>query len=210
MRRRVFKIWDLPSNGVSAALIIMAVLFIIGALAGCTLVSHTQDNGEVALSRYLEGYFAIAASEEMTNPDFLSVFWKSIRWPMLVLCFGLTPLGLIGIPILFLVRSFLLSFSISSFFHVLGLKGLVFSFFVFGITGLVYIPTLFILGVQSFFNAGLIAGRIFGENRRISGFNRTDFFRCCVCFVVIIVCCLIEFSVGAPLLESVAGIVNKF
>ena len=206
MRRRVLKVWDLPSNGASAALIIMAAVFLIGGLAGCTLVGRTDGNGEAALADYLNGYLNVAASGQTTKPDFLVLFWKTIRWPLFALCFGLTPIGLICIPFLFLARAFLLSFSIASFFHLLGSKGLFFAFAVFGLNGLIYIPVLFILGIQGFLNSGMIAGRLVGDNRRSTTFRRVDVLRCGICFIVLLVCCFIEYSAGPAILKSAADI----
>lgn len=208
MRKNVFRIWDLPSNGATAALIIMAVVFFLGGLAGCTLADQTEGGGEAALSSYLNGFLNIAESGEMVKPEFIFLFWKSIRWPLFVFFLGFTPLGLIGIPILFLIRAFLLSFSIASFFHILGAKGLFFSFSVFGITGLICIPILFVLGVQSFLNAGTILGRITGENRRRAGVKRSDIFCFCICFILLLVCCFIEYSAGPTILKMTAEMLN--
>lgn len=202
------KIWDLPSNGVTAALIIMAVVFFIGGLAGCTLAGRAEGGGEAALSGYLDGFLNVAVSGEMVKPEFILLLWKVIRWPFLAFILGFTPIGLIGVPVLFLIRAFLLSFSIASFFHVLGIKGLFFAFSVLGITGLLYVPVLFVLGIQSFLNAGTIIGRITGENRRNVGMKRSDVFRCCICFLLLFLCCFIEYSTGPAFLKLAAEMLN--
>lgn len=202
MRKHILKIWDLPSHGSSAALIVMAVVFFFGGLAGCTLVNRVDGNGEAALSSYLEGYLSIAASGEVVRPEFITLIWKTIRWPLFAIVLGLTPIGLFGVPILFLMRAFLLSFSIASFFHVLGTHGLLFGFLVFGISGLLQIPVLFILGIQSFLNAGAITGRLIGEGRRNS-FNVHSFLICCgVCAIILFLCCLLEYYTVPTLLGS--------
>ena len=206
MRGNVFKIWDLPSNGATAALIIMAVVFFIGGLAGCTLAGRAEGGGEAALSGYLEGFLNVAESGEIVRPAFISLLWKTIRWPLFVILLGFTPLGLICIPALFLVRSFLLSFSISSFFHVLGTKGLFLAFSIFGITSLVYIPILFVLGIQGFLNSGMIVGRITGDAGRNIGTKRLDCLCCCICFLILLLCCFIEYSMGSVVFKTAAEI----
>ena len=208
MRKHVLKVWDLPSNGAAGALIIIAVMFFIGGLAGCTLVGRADGGGEAALSSYLDGFLNVAESGEIVRPTFVSLLWKAIRWPLFALFLGFTPLGLICIPALFLIRSFLLSFSISSFFYVLGTKGLLFAFSVFGITSLVYIPILFVLGIQGFLNSGMIIGRMTGENGRGPSVKRSDFFCFSVCFLILLLCCFIEYSMGSAVLKTTAEILN--
>jgi len=208
MRKNVLKVLDLPSNGTTAALVIMAVVFFVGGLAGCTLAGRAEGGGEAALNGYLDGFLNVVASGEMVKPEFILLLWKSIRWPLFVVILGFTPIGLIGVPLLFLVRAFLLSFSIASFFHVSGVSGLLFAFSVFGITGLIYVPVLFLLGIQSFLNAGTIIGRITGENRRGAGIKRTNVFCCCVCFLLLFVCCFIEYSAGPAFLKMAAEMLN--
>lgn len=208
MRRNVLKNWDLPSNGVTAALIIIAIVFFVGGLAGCILARQTGGEGENALNSYLDGFINVAMSGEMSTPSFISLLWKAIRWPALVVFCGFTPIGLIGVPALFLIRAFLLSFSISSFFRVLGAKGLLFAFSIFGISGLIYVPILFVLGIQSFLNAGSVAGQITGEHRRSQNFKRSYVICYCVCFLILFLCTFIEFSMGEAILKASAEILN--
>lgn len=208
MRKNVLKVWDLPSNGSTAALIIIAVAFFIGGLAGCTLAGRAEGGGEAALNGYLDGFLNVAISGETVRPEFVLLLWRSIRWPLFVVVLGFTPIGLIGVPTLFLIRAFLLSFSIASFFHVSGINGLLFAFSVFGITGLIYVPILFILGIQGFLNSGAIIGRITGENRRSTGIKRTNVLCCGICFLLLIVCCFIEYSAGPSFLKMAAEILT--
>lgn len=204
MRKNFMKVWDLPSTGITASLVIISVIFIIGGLAGCSLVGQTNGGGEAALSRYLDGFLNIVSSAEMVKPKFIVILWKAIRWPLLALFLGLTPIGLIGIPVLILIRSFLLSFSIASFYQVSGPDGLFFSFVLFGITGFIYIPILFIFGIQSFLRAGTIVGRITGENRRTASLKRSETIRFSICSIVLLVFCFIEYSTGPTVLKTAA------
>lgn len=209
MRKNTLKVWDVPSNTTTAALIIMAVVFVIGAIAGCTLASRVDGSGEDALINYLDGFLNVAVSGDSIKPKLMTLLWKSIRWALVVFLFGFTPLGLIGVPVLFLIRAFLLSFSIASFFRILGVNGLLFSFVLFGITGLIYIPILFVLGIQSFLNAGSIVGRITGESRRSTGIKRSDLFCCCICFLALFFCCVFEYSAGPAILKLAAEMLNQ-
>ena len=204
MRRKALKKADMSSNGMTAALIIMAVVFFVGGVAGCILAGRAEGEGEAALNGYLDGYLNNAVSGEMAKPSFFVLLWKAVRWPLFVFLCGFTPVGLIGIPVLFLARAFLLSFSISSFFRVLGAKGLLFAFSVFGLSGLIYIPILFVLGIQGFLNSGSVIGRITGETRRCMSLNRSELIRYCVCFLILLLCTLFEFSLGDSILKTAA------
>ena len=204
MRKNIFKIWDLPSNGVTAALIIMAVVFVIGGFSGCALVGQADGGGEAALNRYLDGFLDVASSGEMAKPGFVLMLWKAIRWPLVSFILGFTPIGLIGIPVLFLIRAFLLSFSIASFYHVSGTEGLLFALIIFGITGFIYIPILFMLGIQSFLRSGTIIGRITGEARRVAGLKRSDIICSFICIFVLFLSCVFEYSTGPAILKIAA------
>lgn len=205
MGKRVVKILDLPSSGSAAVLLILSAAFLLGGLAGCLLANQVGGSGSDALGDYLEGYLSAVYSGGAARPEVLSLLWETIRWPLFALALGLTPLGLLGVPILFLVRGFLLSFSISSFYHVLGSVGLGLAFVVFGITGLICIPVLFVLGVQSFLSAGAITSRLTGESRRLPLFDRMALLRCGACAAALCVCGLLEYCVVPVLLESLAG-----
>ena len=111
----------------------------------------------------------------------LSVVWSTIRWPVFAVLMGFTGLGLLGIPVLFSIRGFLLSFAITSFVRMFGGVGGVLAFLTFGVTGLVAIPVLFVLGVQSLAAARLLAGRFFGDGKRSMHFVRADWVRCGLC-----------------------------
>lgn len=206
MGKRVVKIWDLPSSGSTAALLILSISFFLGGLAGCLLAKQVGGGGSDALSSYLEGYLSVVYSSGAARPEALSLFWEIVRWPLLAVALSLTPLGLLGLPVLFLVRGFLLSFAIASFFHVLGVFGLAFAFVVFGITGLICVPVLFILGVQGFLTAGAMIGRLMGEGKRLPLFDHMTLLRCCVCAAVLCVCGFIEYCVVPVLLGSLAGV----
>lgn len=110
------------------------------------------------LHAYVTGYLTAARAGEAAPPHMLSVVWSTIRWPVFAVLMGFTGLGLLGIPVLFSIRGFLLSFAITSFVRMFGGVGGVLAFLTFGVTGLVAIPVLFVLGVQSLWRPGCWPG----------------------------------------------------
>lgn len=207
MRKRVLKVFDLPSSGGTAVLFILSVAFLVGGMAGCVLVNRVGGNGEVALEEFLEGYLSVVNSGELTRPNILTLVWETLRWPLFIFLLSVTPLGLFAIPVLFLVRGFLLSFSIASFFRVLGTSGLALALALFGFTGVLYVPVLFILGVQGFLLSGAMTGRLIGEGRKRSMLDRNVLFRCGICALVLCVCCFLEYHLVPVFMEPLAAFV---
>lgn len=204
MGKRVIKIWDLQSSGAAAALLILCAAFLLGGIAGTLLAGRVDGGGGDALGSYLEGYFSTALTGETVRPALFSLIWETVRWPLFTFVLGLTALGLLGIPLLFLVRGFLLAFAIASFYHVLGLTGLAISLVVFGITGLIYIPVLFVLGIQGLLSAGTLAGSILGEGRRSASPDRIVLIRGGFCAAALVCGGLLEYFAVPVLLESLA------
>ena len=207
MGKRVVKVWDLPSSGALAALVILSAAFLLGSFAGCLLVKRVGGEGSQVLSDYLQSYLSAASTGQNLRPDWFSALWEIFRWPLLAVALGLTPFGLLGIPVLFFARGFLLSFAIAAFFRVLGGLGLALSVIVFGVVGLVCIPILFFLGVQGFLCAGSLTGRLLGDSKKPLIPNRMFLLYCGVCAAALFVCCFIECSVVPVLIKTLAGFV---
>ena len=76
------------------------------------LAAQVGGGGHDSLAAYIEGYLAAAKSGSVVlSPGLLSVLWESVRWPLFAFLMGFTALGVLGIPTLFAVRGFLLSFA---------------------------------------------------------------------------------------------------
>lgn len=205
MGKRMVKVLDVPSSDSTAILLILSASFFLGSLAGCLLVNQIGGEGNEVLAGYLDGFLTACRFGITEKPQLCSLAWDILRWPLLIILLGFTPLGLLGIPAVFLIRGFLLSFAVSSFFRAIGISGLGFSFVVFGISGLISIPTLFVLGVQSFLLAGAVTGRIIGESRKTTLIDRTALLRCGMCSAALCVCLFAEYYVIPAVLESFAG-----
>lgn len=207
MRKRVLRVFDLPSSGGTAVLFILSAAFLVGSTAGCVLVNRVGGNGEVVLEEFLESYLSGVNSGELIRPDILALVWEMLRWPLFIFFLSITPLGLFTLPVLFLVRGFLLSFSVASFFRVLGTSGLALAFVLFGFTGVLYVPVLFVLGVQGFLMSGAMTGRLMGEGRKRHLVDRLTLFRCGICVAVLFVCCFLEYHFVPIFMEPLAAFV---
>lgn len=205
MRRPVAGIWDVPSVGVLPALAATAAFFFLGSLAGCVLASYVGGGGNDSLTSYLQGFLTAAKAGGVAAPALLPLLWETMRWPLLAVLLGFTALGLIGIPILFSIRGFLLAFSIASFVRMFGGNGGVLAFLVFGVSGFIAVPALFVLGVQSLVASRGLAGRVLGDGRKNSPYGRAYFLRCAICGGALCVCVLLEYLAVPALVAGVAG-----
>lgn len=148
--------------------------------------------GQESLRAYLEGFLSTAQSGGTAVPALAVQLWDILRWPGLALLLGFTALGVLGLPLLFAVRGFLLAFSIAAFVQMFGSAGCLLAFLVFGVSGGLSIPALFVLGVQSLNAARSLASRFLGEGKAPSPYGKAYFLRCGGCAVALCVCIGLE------------------
>lgn len=184
----------------SPALTIVSLAFLLGILLGCFWAGSISDAEGSALASYIRGYFEAARGGELASPDVLSVLWETIRWPALIFLLSFTAAGLIGIPIVFGVRSFLLSFTVASFVKVLGGMGAVLSVLLFGITSALSLPVLFVLGTQGMEACRSLTGRLMGDRRKKAIYGKGFFVHAGICCAVLVCCVCLEQTVVASLI----------
>lgn len=206
MRRAVAGIWDLPLAGETPALVVLSISFFLGGVAGCLLAASVDGGGGESLAAYLKGFLTVARVDGVTPPPLLPLLWEVLRWPLFAIVLGFTALGVIGLPILFSVRGFLLSFAAASFSRMFGGAGSLMAAVVFGVPGLFSIPAFFALGVQGFVIARSLAGRALGDGGRSAPIGRTCFLRCGVCAGAFCVCVLLEYLAVPAMLAGMAGL----
>lgn len=205
MRKRQFaRFLDVPWNGMLPALLILAAAFLLGGLIGCGLAASVSGGGGDALSAYIKNYMTAAQAGITQPPELPALVWEAMRWPLLTLLLGFTAVGIVGIPVLFAVRGFLLSFAVASFIRMFGTAGAALAFLVFGVTGILAVPVLFILGVQGLTAAFALTDRVLNKGKRIPLFGRAYFFRCGICFCILFLCILLEYLAVPALLGTVA------
>lgn len=129
----------------------LCLFFLIGALLGSAFAvlggSHPQ------LAERLTAFFQSAVQNGAPSVSLWATVWEAICWPLLLILFSFGPPGVIGIPCVFLVRGFLLSYACSSFVAMFGLTGLGWNVVIFGISALFLLPVLLCVGHWAFSNA---------------------------------------------------------
>lgn len=204
MRKRIIRMWSTPAGELFPSLLAVSVAFCVGGLVGLLMAAQVGGGGHESLSAYLQNYLTAVREGAAVSPALSTVLWETIRWPLFVFFMGFTALGILGIPTLFAIRGFLLSFAVASFVRMFGGSGGLLAFFSFGITGLVTVPTLFILGVQGFLSARQLAGRTLSGRKGALPFGKLYFVRGGLCAGVLAFSILLEYWAVPSLLEAVA------
>lgn len=179
-------------SGRSVALGLLGVLFLTGSIAGCLAAGllKAEDNG--ALLERLEGYLTLLRSG--AGGQFLPVLWRTVRVPLAAFLLGLTAIGLIGLPVLFAVRGFCLSYAVAVFYRLMGMQGLALGACLFGLSALVWLPALLELGITGFTGSYGLLRRVTGDSRYpLPAGGGRYWLRCGFCAGALLVCVGIEY-----------------
>ena len=205
MHRTFVAAWKVPGDGILPALVLTGSCFLAGGLAGCLLAAQVGGAGQTSLTSYLQAFLQASHQGAVDVPALWLQIWDSLRWPLMALLLGFTALGVLGLPVLFAVRGFLLSFSIAAFVRAFGGAGCLLALVVFGVGGVLSLPALFLLGVQSFLSARTLAARVRGEGSGHVLWGRACLIRCAMCLGCICVSILLERAAVPALLTGAAG-----
>jgi len=194
--------WDIPSD-FRVALVLIGGSFFIGGILGCILGAFLDEAASGEISDFLTQYLALV-SQEGVSPEFWSVVWEQLRFPLAAFLLGFTALGVVGLPILFGVRGFLFTFSIGCFCRLLGYGGLLPALFLFALPAFLWAPALFIIGVHSFMGAGALFQRTFRDHRYPLPYTSSYFIRCGLGALLLCLCIMLVYCVVPSLLSAAA------
>lgn len=203
MGSKLRKKWDLPLERRSA-LAILAVSFLMGGGGGCLFIALSGDGGIDELCAYLTGYLELAAENQLPR-GLWAVLWGQLKYLLAAAVLGLTALGVIGLPVLFCVRGFFLSFPAACFLRVFGGRGLLPAFALFGLPALLWAPALFLLGTSSFCSSRRLLGRTLGEGG--GSLFPVNWYQAGVCLCLSLTAGLLEFWVVPVLLRGMTRVV---
>lgn len=193
-----------PDSELQSALFCLTVCFTVGIVGGCVFAGHLGADTQTRLLDYFCTYFAVLGGDETAVSSSLSAVWEIIRWPLLTFVLGFTALGVIGLPVVFSVRGFLLSYAVAVLVRLYGVTGLAISLAVFGVSGFLVLPALFTLGVDSFRGAGAMAVKLMGDGRRGFPPGRGRIFRAGCCGALLAVAAALQLQLTPALLAAAA------
>lgn len=184
-------------------LMLCAVFFACGIIAGTLSARHLDAAGTHALYESMMGYMEQIRTGTYVSPGFLSVLWTAGRDHLLVLFLGFSLLGTLCLPILSGVRGFYLSFSIAAFIRTFGIGGVPAALSLFGVGALFTLPAFFVLAAQAFSASAQMGKAMFGTGTLQAGtlYGRVYLFRFMICFLGILAAVLVELSL-TPILVS--------
>lgn len=190
-------------GGQTAGVLILGILFLAGSAAGCVSAGLLRVEDGQELLNYLNGY-SESLRDGGVHAGFWSVLCQTVRFPLMAFLLGLTALGVVGIPVLFAVRGFLLCYAVSVFYRLLGVSGLLPAFCLFGITALLWMPVMFRLGVQGLLGAHGLLRRALGNGRYPLPYNSSYFVSCALCAAALVLCAGLEYLMVPTLLQVVS------
>lgn len=132
--------------------------FLLGGVLGFLFAGLLATDGESQLSEFYLSYFSQAQESEV-RPNLSHTIWANLKTPLYVFLLGFSLIGTLGVPLFFLTEGFFFSYSISALCRLLGAKGLIPAFFLFCVPAFLWVPVLFLLGLQSFRAANFLWAR---------------------------------------------------
>ena len=206
MGKGVGKKWDLPWDQ-GGALGLLSLCFLAGGAAGCLFAALSDGQGAQALGDYLADYLLLAGEGEVLG-GLWSILRNRLQYLLAALILGETAFGVVGLPILFGVRGFFLCFSVGCFCRVFGGAGLLPAFSLFGLPALLWVPALFLAGVQGLQRSRGLLNRALGTGGRVQQAPWGELLpRAGLCVGLTVGCGLLEYWVVPVLLAAFARVV---
>ena len=181
-----------------------AVPFLLGGLLGAFSCGSAAAGGAEELASYIGAYVQAALTGEAAAPGFLFLLWEDLKYPAAALVLGLTAMGVVGIPVLFFLRGFLSAFALTAFTAAYGAAGAPLGFLLMGISDLVSIPALFLIGGQSMTSSGQLLSCL-TQGRRVNGVFSPSYWLRAGCALGAVVLWTGAVSLLHPVLVSLAA-----
>lgn len=193
-------------SGSAAAVVLLGILFAMGGLGGCLVAGHLDRTSGAALEKYLRAYFS-ATQGNLASPGLGSVVWHQLRFPLAVLLFSFTTVGMICIPLVFCVRGFLFSFSIACFLRLFGWAGLVPAAVLFGLPALLWAPVLFMLGLHGMNRSYGILRHLRGEHYEQEIVPTQHWNQYLFCSLALTLCAVLEYVILPYFVSRAAALI---
>lgn len=202
MRKRLLTRLHSPVTEQNAALLCLTVCFTAGVIGGCCFAGALGADAGTRLMDCFGGYFDTLKLESIALPSLPATVWELVRWPLLSFLLGFTALGVVGLPIAFCIRGFLLSYSVSVFVRLYGNAGLPAALAVFGVSAFLALPALFALGADAFRSSGVLAWKLMGGSKTAHQPLQGRLFRACFCLALLVMAVLLQTRLTPVLLTA--------
>ena len=135
-------------NNSLLSLAVMVIFLLCGGVAGCILALYAQH---IPDSIFFRHDIVSVVQNEVDAYSFWSTYFNLIKYPFIIFLLSFTAFGYMIIPLIISLKSFFLTFSISTVLQLYGIKRFVLSISMFGIQTFLSIPALLLtatLGVE--------------------------------------------------------------
>ena len=205
MNRRDAVHWG-PALRQLGPLTVLGCAFVLGGVLGSILASLIAGQAAQSLEAFLRDYLTAGQAGEV-SPGFWPMLWEQGRFFLGVSVLGVTALGVAGIPVLFLARGFLFSFSVAALCRIFGPAGVASALFLFGLPAFLWAPALFLAGTQCLEGAYALLRRVLGDSRTPLPQNSAYWGRLAACGLGLTVCVALECMAAPVLLKAAAHFV---
>ncbi|MCL2030780.1 MAG: hypothetical protein FWG93_04475 [Oscillospiraceae bacterium] len=171
---------------------LVSFVFILGVTAGALLAYRVDAGPDSALNAYLRDYAGLLRTGGAAAAPVWRTFLDVFLFPSLVFLSGFTLPGVAAIPLLLLVRGFMLSFSVTALVAVLGTDGLRLALWELGPQCIVGVPCLLILSVCGAHTALKLLMMARGGTLSGKLFPRPLIIRTGICIVLLTACALAD------------------
>jgi stage II sporulation protein M len=178
-----------------------ALVFLIGVAAGALLAYRMDTGADSEINGLLSSYALHLQQGTASGTPLWQSLLNSYLFPVLAFLSGFTLLGVAAIPILLILRGFILAFVFTSFVSVFGINGIWLALGELGIQCFLSVPCLIILSIYSANTAlrllSMARGRVGGSPL----FPRRLFIRFGICTAVLAICAVAD-TYLSPLLRG--------
>ena len=176
-----------PESGPGAQMLLLAALFLAGALGGYWYAVYCSGHSALLLADYLEGYCLLYGDEVQRSVPLFSALRLYYGGLIGAFFFGFTGLGVLVIPAIAALSGFTAMFAVGCFALIYGRAGVLLALAALGIRLLFTLPCLFWAGSHAWSAAlALLPGRR-GKRCAPVVYDGPYFYRLLVCVVLLAV-----------------------
>lgn len=157
--------WDVPLVQGKTTLLALLFFVLMGGLVGILAAGKLDYNGSQGLMAYLDPLVEGITAGSQISPGVGSVLWEHCRWLLLMALAGMTAFGIFLVPLLAILRGFILAYSGATFMCFFGSQGIWLALILVLLPELTALPTLLLFGGRRLCHAKDVALRHLPEGR---------------------------------------------
>lgn len=192
--------WDVPFIKGKPTFVVVVLFFALGGVVGILVAGQLQGDGSQSLVAYLTPLIEGVEEGISYAPNGLSLIWEHGRWFLLLCLAALTPFGIFAIPLLVLLRGFIIGYTTAILLCLFGTQGMVVALILVTLPELVALPALLFFGGEGLLHAKDLALTHQSTEKGLSLIKWLSLPIALPCLLALLGALCIEFWVVPPLL----------